>query len=91
MIEKNLQLIKAGNNNHYLWGNGWRLLDSENVSIIQEIVPPQRSEIKHFHTNAGQFFYILSGKAAMIFEGKKIVLNKGEGLEIPPPECHINL
>ncbi|MFQ3230756.1 MAG: mannose-6-phosphate isomerase-like protein (cupin superfamily), partial [Reinekea sp.] len=40
------------------------------MSVIQERVPTGCSEVRHYHTQAEQFFYILTGVASMELEGK---------------------
>ena len=39
------------NSEHYHWGNncsGWHLVKSENLSIIEELMPPNTLEKKRF-------------------------------------------
>jgi len=70
---------------HYKWGNncdGWHLLKTEELSIIQEEVPPGESEVKHYHNKSKQFFYILEGKATIDVSGKENEINKNEGIYI---------
>lgn len=53
---------------HYNWGqgcDGWHLVKSKQLSIIQERIPPGAGEVKHFHQHAQQFFFILSGRARL--------------------------
>jgi mannose-6-phosphate isomerase-like protein (cupin superfamily) len=76
---------------HYTWGencDGWHLLKRDDISIIQELVPAGGREVKHFHNISRQFFYILSGTATMRIGGETVILNKGEGMEIPPGAEH---
>jgi mannose-6-phosphate isomerase-like protein (cupin superfamily) len=76
---------------HYLWGgecDGWHLLKSPNLSVIQERIPPGTAETRHFHHRAQQFFYILSGKGVMEVDGRSIVLTAGEGIRIPAGVAH---
>jgi len=76
---------------HYIWGgrcDGWHLLKRSDLSVIQERVPPGAGEIKHFHSLARQFFYILSGSATLVFEAYEVVLHAGEALEVPPGVQH---
>ena len=72
---------------HYIWGDicdGWQLLKREDISIIQERVPPGATEAMHYHNTARQFFYILEGEALMVFEDHHVNLHQGEGIEIAP-------
>ena len=86
MHVKNLE-----NAEHYSWGDGcdgWYLLKSAELTIIQERMPPGAAEAKHRHTKSRQFFYVLSGTATMIYDGASAVLNAGDGLEIDPGVVH---
>ena len=49
---------------HYTWGegcDGWHLLKSDNLSVIQETMPPGTAEVPHYHRHSRQFFFILEG------------------------------
>ena len=62
--------ISIENAEHYVWGeicDGWRLLQRDDMSIIQERVPAGGAEVMHFHQFARQFFYVLEGQGTMIF------------------------
>ncbi len=53
---------------HYLWGrqcDGWRLVDTPALTVIQERMPAGTSEVRHYHLQARQFFYILNGEAVL--------------------------
>jgi mannose-6-phosphate isomerase-like protein (cupin superfamily) len=87
MIKK----IDISNAEHYTWGDccdGWHLLNDENLSIIQERVPPGKSEVKHYHSISRQFFFLLDGKGTIELPDKIVKLSKNEGLEIPPGTIH---
>jgi len=84
-------IISTDNAEHYIWGeinDGWHLLKREDMSVIQERVPPGGAEVTHYHNVARQFFYILEGDGTMVFEDHEVVLNKGQGLEISPQVKH---
>lgn len=83
--------ISINNAEHYQWGDGcdgWHLLKRDDLSVIQERVPPGKFEIKHLHRKARQFFYILSGEATMMLGNQTIRLSASEGIEIPPGAIH---
>ncbi|HXD09702.1 MAG TPA: cupin domain-containing protein [Anaerolineales bacterium] len=83
--------ISIENAEHYIWGeicDGWHLLKREDMSVIQERVPPRGAEIMHYHSRSRQFFYVLDGQGTMAFEDHEVTLNKGHGLEIPPLVKH---
>ena len=70
---------------HYIWGDncdGWHLLQESNLSLIEELMSPGTSEVCHFHKNAQQFFFILSGRATMEANGDRILLLAGQGVAI---------
>jgi len=79
------------NSEHYVWGNkcdGWHLVNSPTLSIIQEMMPPATSESWHYHTCAQQFFFILSGTATFETEGEAFQVQHGKGFHIPPGRRH---
>jgi mannose-6-phosphate isomerase-like protein (cupin superfamily) len=76
---------------HYQWGadcDGWNLVDEDGLSVKQEMMPGGTSEVKHFHQNAQQFFFVLKGTATFEIEEATIQLNKGEGLHIEAGKKH---
>ena len=80
-----------GNARHYVWGNGcdgWHLLDRDDLSVIEERVPPGAAEERHRHVQAHQFFYVLVGEATLELEGEIHRLRAGEGLHVPPGATH---
>lgn len=79
------------NSEHYFWGDiceGWKLIDSHGLSIIEENMPPGSKEIKHFHQSAQQFFYILEGEAIFSIENQFTRAIAGEGVHILPKQRH---
>ncbi len=76
---------------HYVWGqvcDGWHLVRSADVSIIQERVPPGAREVRHYHLHAWQFFFVLAGEAVLEVDGQRYVLTDQMGLEVPPGTPH---
>jgi mannose-6-phosphate isomerase-like protein (cupin superfamily) len=76
---------------HYVWGevcDGWHLVKSPSLSVIQERVPVGASEVKHYHSKARQFFYVLSGVATLEFNHQKISFGMGQGVHVPPEVPH---
>lgn len=76
---------------HYLWGevsDGWHLLKHADLSVIQERVPPGAGEVKHFHSKARQFFFVLSGIATLEFNGHSVTFGVGQGVHVPPETPH---
>jgi len=76
---------------HYTWGricDGWHLLKSPGLSVIQELVPPGAAEARHFHEKAQQFFFVLTGEAVMECGDEKVVLGPRQGIAVPPGTPH---
>ncbi len=83
--------VSIENADHYRWGkecDGWHLLDRSDLSVIQERMPAGTSEQMHYHKHSRQFFFVLEGAATMEFEGSRLLLAKGQGVEIPPGIRH---
>ena len=76
---------------HYTWGsacNGWHLLRSPSLSVIQERMPPGTAEQRHWHERAQQVFFILAGGATFVVEGETVQLGPQESLHVPPGTPH---
>ena len=85
------ETVNIQNAEHYTLGDncdGWHFLKSDNLSIISECVPPDKSEVQHYHEHAQQFFYILSGVCTMHLGEKIITLHPGDGCPVPPKTTH---
>ncbi|HWK56195.1 MAG TPA: cupin domain-containing protein [Parapedobacter sp.] len=76
---------------HYQWGDncdGWHLVKTDALSVIQENMPPGTEETLHFHTNAQQFFFILNGTATFEKNGAYVDVGERQGFYIQPGEHH---
>lgn len=83
--------VSAANASHYVWGgdcDGWHLLRTSQLSVIEENMPPGTAEKRHHHVSARQFFYVLAGELTMEIEREEFVLRMGEGIEIAPDHAH---
>ena len=83
--------VSAANASHYVWGgdcDGWHLLRTPELSIIEENMPPGTWEKRHYHVRARQFFYVLAGELTMEIEREEFILRAGEGIEITPGRAH---
>ena len=70
---------------HYTWGDGcdgWHLVKSQTLSVIQELVPPGCREIEHYHKRSEQFFFILSGIATLEVNGVSRQLMPLQGFHV---------
>jgi quercetin dioxygenase-like cupin family protein len=90
-----IAIISTNTADHYKWGgdlgtdcDGWHLVKTPNLSVIEECMPPGTSERRHYHRHAMQFFYVLEGVLTLEIDGKGHVLQAGEGIEISPGQPH---
>ena len=75
----------------YGWGNGctgWHLVRAQNLSVIEERMPPGTREVRHWHARARQFFYVLEGRLTLEVEGVTHVLGPRTGIELPQGTAH---
>lgn len=83
--------VSRDNAEHYRWGvdcDAWYLVNDEQLSVIEEFMPPGAAEIRHHHEKAQQFFYILSGEVLMEVEGHTTLLAAGSGIRVMPGKRH---
>ncbi len=88
-----MQIISINRRNaeHYTWGercDGWHLVNDGQLSIVQELMPPGTTEVRHLHRHAQQFFFMLSGQAVMEVDGYEVQMTAGEGLRVLPGIPH---
>ena len=86
-----MKSIDRSSAEHYIWGDvceGWHLVKRTDMSVIAERVPPGAKEIRHYHSTARQFFFILSGSAAIEIDGERVALTEGQGIEVEPGVPH---
>jgi len=83
--------ISRDNAEHYRWGvdcDGWHLVSSKSLSVIEELMPPGAAEIRHHHQLAQQFFYVLDGEILMEVDGENTLVPAGSGIRILPGMRH---
>lgn len=76
---------------HYVWGgncDGWGLVETDSLSVIEERIPPGGGEVLHYHEQAQQLFYVLAGVAAFKADGVETMLRPGEGYHVQPGVRH---
>jgi mannose-6-phosphate isomerase-like protein (cupin superfamily) len=76
---------------HYVWGegcDGWNLVDTPDLSVKQERMPPHTAEARHYHREARQFFFILEGTAVFETDKGRVEVAAREGFEIEPGLVH---
>lgn len=88
--------ISHENAEHYTWSSaiseqrcdGWHLHRSENLSVIEERMPPGTAEQRHLHQRATQFFYVLTGELTIEVAGEEYRLMPSTGLTVTPQTPH---
>jgi mannose-6-phosphate isomerase-like protein (cupin superfamily) len=90
-----VQIISRQTAEHYTWGgpqrsqcDGWHLVKTAEVSIIEELMPPGAKEVRHFHVRARQFFFVLEGELTLEVEKREFILHAAQGIEISPGQAH---
>jgi mannose-6-phosphate isomerase-like protein (cupin superfamily) len=84
-------IINTKSAEHYTWGSncdGWHLVKTSELSVIEELMPPGTRETRHSHVRSRQFFYVLEGELSMEVEHHEFVLEAGEGIEVSPGQQH---
>jgi mannose-6-phosphate isomerase-like protein (cupin superfamily) len=85
------QIISTKTAEHYTWGencDGWHLVKTPDLSVIEEQMPAGTFETRHSHARSRQFFYVLDGELTMEIEHHFFVLKQGEGIEVSPGQQH---
>ncbi len=86
-----MEIAKRSVANQYRWGDGgegWRLVRSDGVSVIQEYMPPGTTEVRHAHQHSRQFFFVLAGVLRIEVNDTAFDVTAWTGLEIPPGTVH---
>lgn len=66
----------------------WVLLDTDQLTIKEELMPPDTTESTHFHLKARQFFFVLEGVATFREEDRSIIVHSGDGFDVRPGITH---
>jgi len=86
-----MNVTSKDNAQHYRWGevcDGWHLLKTDQLSVIQERVPPGAAEQRHYHQHSHQFFFVLSGQATIEVDEQIFTLGAQQGLSVAPRQAH---
>ncbi len=90
-----MQTISRNTAEHYKWGgpqgaqcDGWHLVKTPELSVIEELMPAGASEVRHSHVRARQFFFVLEGELVMEVGDREFVLRPEQGIEISPGQAH---
>lgn len=87
-------VMNRGTAESYYWGEGetrslaWRLLEGNDLTVIEEVMPPGAAEQRHSHTFARQYFYVLEGEAVMAVADRTYLLKVGDGIHVSPKQAH---
>lgn len=86
-----MEMIDRQTASHYSWGSGcdgWHLLQTATLSVIEERMPPSAAEVRHYHRKANQFFYVLRGTLSIEVSGNELTLTAGQGVPVNAGEPH---
>ncbi|QQL51146.1 cupin domain-containing protein [Mucilaginibacter ginkgonis] len=75
----------------YTWGDnctGWNFVDTDDLSVKQELMPARTAEALHYHNKANQFFFILKGTATFEVDQVTNIVNMHQGIEIKAGQKH---
>ncbi|MFC3831565.1 MULTISPECIES: cupin domain-containing protein [Deinococcus] len=84
-------MISPATSPHYIWADvcdGWKLVDTPGLNVIQERMPTGTQEVRHQHSRVRQFFYVLRGELTLDVDGAAQVIPAGSGLEVQPGQVH---
>lgn len=90
-------MISKANAEHFIWRevcDGWFLVNHpDRLTVLHESMPPGTREVRHFHRQAVQFFFVLAGVATLEIDGQHTILQAHEGAEVSPlvPHQMLNL
>lgn len=94
-LSKLPQITSLDQAEHYKWGgrdgtdcDGWYLVKTPELLIIEELMPPGTSETPHLHSKARQFFFVLEGELTLEIGHHHFVLRPGQGIEVSPGSVH---
>jgi mannose-6-phosphate isomerase-like protein (cupin superfamily) len=89
------QVISTKSAEHYKWGgpqgtdcDGWHLVKTAELSVIEELMPPGAAETRHSHVHARQFFFVLEGVLNLEVEYHHFDVQAGQGIEVSPGQQH---
>ena len=83
--------LSRANAPYYAWGDGcdgWHLVQTDALSVIEERMPPGAAEARHRHARSRQFFRVTEGELTIEVDGTVHVLSSGESLEVAPGQAH---
>jgi mannose-6-phosphate isomerase-like protein (cupin superfamily) len=57
-------------------------------SVAHIVLPPGKSSLLHYHPEAEESYYILSGRARVLIGEEEVVMVAGTAVLIPAPQPH---
>ncbi len=91
VMASSVEVVSRENAASYSWGDncaGWHLLKHPSLSVIEEVMPAQCAEVRHFHEKAQQFFYVLLGTLTIEVHGFQHELHQHQGMHVPAGVPH---
>ena len=70
------------------WGRFENIFVNKNLKIKNISVNPQSRLSKQFHNFRSEHWFITKGTALVYKDGKKIILRKGQSIDIPRKSIH---
>ena len=64
------------------------MVKQDSLSVIHERMPSGAFEVRHFHNNSRQFFFVLTGTATLEINGEQYNIGSFQGIEVPPGITH---
>lgn len=64
------------------------IVNRPELSVKQELMPSGTREQLHFHKQATQYFYVLSGIASFYLDDEKFILEREQGIRVTPYSKH---
>ncbi len=61
---------------------------TERHSVAHVVIPPGKSSRLHFHPEAEESYYMLSGQAKLAFDAESTIIGPGQIVLIPPNKSH---
>ncbi len=83
--------ISSAEAERYSWGencDGWHLVRTPELSVIQERMPPGTNEVCHLHERTHQFFFAFAGEAVLEIDGREYRLHARQGCEVASGFAH---
>ena len=88
MSKKNRSELKENIFENRPWGKFEILFFSKNLKIKKITINPKSRLSKQFHYFRTEHWFVSQGKGLVFKDGKKIIIKKGESIDIPKESIH---